>query len=55
MKTTSKIFSLIFLTIGIWATLAALGGATHQWFVSGLSFAMSAVLSSEAIAKQPEL
>jgi len=55
MKTTSEIFSLIFLAIGVWATLAAMGGATHQWYVAVGCYIFSAILSPEAIAKQPEL
>ena len=55
MKTTSKIFSLLFLAIAICAGLAALGGAIHQCYLAALSFVISSVLASEAIAKQPEL
>lgn len=49
MKTTSKVFSAIFLALGICAALAALGGATHQWFVAILCFVISSVLAAETI------
>ena len=54
MKTTSKIFSLLFLAIAICAGLAALGGATHQWYLAAVSLFISVILSPEIIAKQPE-
>ena len=53
METTSTIFCFIFLAIGICATLGALGGAAHQWYLAVLSFFISSILVPEAIENQP--
>lgn len=54
MKTTSKIFSFLLLAIAICAALAAMGGATHQWYIAAISFIISSVLYPETIKKQHE-
>lgn len=48
MKTSSKIFAVIFLILGITALVFAIGGATHQYWMAYIALFVSAVLTNDS-------
>jgi len=48
MKTSSKIFATLFLSLGIFAAGAAIGGATQQWFIAGICTVVAFALLTDA-------
>ena len=53
MKTSSKIFAVLFLVLGLTATGAALYGATHHWLMAGVCTLADIVLLDD-IFKESE-
>ena len=53
MKTSSKIFAVLFLVLGLTATGAALYGVTHQWLMAGVCTLADIVLLDD-IFKESE-
>jgi len=49
MKTSSKIFAVLFLVLGLTAAGAALYGATHQWFMAGVCALADIVLLDDIL------
>jgi len=48
MKTTSKVFCLLFLLIGIFAMFSAMYGATHQYYLGSVCLGVAAILAHDA-------
>jgi len=48
MKTNSRIFAIIFIQIGLYAAVAAVLGATHQWFIAGICAVVALALLADA-------
>jgi hypothetical protein len=47
MKTTSKVFCLFFLCIGIFSMFSAMYGATHQYYLGAVSLGVAAILAQD--------
>ncbi len=53
MKTSSKIFAVLFFVLGLTAAGAALYGASHQWFMAGIC-ALADIVLLDDILKETE-
>ena len=48
MKTSSRIFAILFAALTLIAAGAAILGATHQWFIAALCTILSIVLLADS-------
>lgn len=55
MKTTSRIFALLFLSLGFAGLAATIYGACHQMLLAGASFFVAVVLLIDSMKKIEKL
>lgn len=48
MKTNSRIFATLLITLGVFAARYAICGATHQWFIAGICAVVALALLADA-------
>jgi len=51
MKTSSKIFAVIFFLLDLIAVVAAMSGATHHWFTAAICTIILIVISADILSK----
>jgi len=48
MRTNSRIFATLFISLGVFAAGTAIYGATHQWFIAGICAVVAFALLADA-------
>lgn len=54
MRTSSKIFAVLFFALGGFAAATAIEGETHQWFIAILCLVIAFILHADATRKITE-